>query len=360
MDSNYTRPFRLPTDYKYILKWTQAFAHHTSLVFRNGQKAFLDNNCSYSNCYFTNDKSLLIDLRNFDAILFDVENNWDSHPPGRSSHQKYIFKASESAAHYPVCSRFYDNYYNWTWTYKLDSDIRWSYVTILDKEDNVVGPKINMTWMSPMGSTPDIVKKKLVKKRRAVAWFVSNCQTKERRVIADNLAESLDKYKLKVDIYGWCGNRTCPRNRLEDCLDLLQKTYYFYLSFENSWAEDYVTEKIFHPLLHYTVPVVYGGADYTRFLPPGSYIDAGKLNSDEVASLISTAIKDRHVYEEYFRWHNHYVYKESPPKADICELCRRLNTEEKQSTVGNFRKWWNPRYKEICRRGPHFTDLKFY
>ncbi|CAF4761735.1 unnamed protein product [Pieris macdunnoughi] len=362
IQTNFTKPDRLYTDFKYILKWTEAFSHYNSRyskLFKTGQQAFMDNNCTYRNCFVSNDKSLLGDLRYYDAILFDVENNWDRHPPVRAAHQKYIFTASESSGYYPICSSEFDGYYNLTWTYKLNSDIRWSYFTILDKEDNVVGPKVNVSWILPMNPTPDHVKKKLRLKKKAVAWFVSNCQSKKRRIVADNLAKSLNKFRLKVDIYGWCGNKTCPKNRLEDCLDLLQKSYYFYLAFENSMAEDYVTEKILYPTQHYAVPIVYGGADYGRFLPPASYIDAGKLNSDEVATLIAAAIKDRNVYEEYFRWHNYYVYKEQPPIADICQLCKSLHTEETK-VVKNLRKWWNPQYKEICRHGSHFTDLNFY
>lgn len=37
--------------------------------------------------------------------------------------------------------------------------------------------------------------------------------------------------------------------------------YYFYFSIENSFSEDYVTEKLLHALKHYAIPVVYGGAN---------------------------------------------------------------------------------------------------
>lgn len=50
-------------------------------------------------------------------------------------------------------------------------------------------------------------------------------------------------------------------NGFEECIDIVEENYYFYLAFENS---DYVTEKLMTALDHYTVPVVLGGANYSR------------------------------------------------------------------------------------------------
>lgn len=261
----FEKPIRLKTDLKYILKYTTAYSHYSSSIYRNGQEAFVNYNCTYFNCFMTNDKSLITDIRFFDAILFDVENTWDHHPHMRSSHQKYIFTASESAQYYPICPSFFENYYNWTWSYKLDSDIRWSYITIVDKQGKVVGPKINMSWISPMEPISDKVKKKLSTKTKSAAWFVSNCLALSyRENTTKNIQTALSKYGLAVDIFGACGNMTCPRDRQEDCLNVLEEDYYFYFAFENSICEDYVTEKILHPLQHYAVPIVLGGADYSR------------------------------------------------------------------------------------------------
>lgn len=255
---------RLHTDYKYVLKWTKGFSHLDSPNYRRGQKVFLDHNCTYQNCYITTDKGLLVDIRHFDAFIFDVENTWDAHPPIVSPHQLLIFSATEPAFHFPVCHTEFNNYFHLTWTYKLNSDIIGSYITILDKKDNIVGPKVNMKWVDPMKPTSDDVKLKLLQKSKAVAWFVSNCNAQSRKHVAKNLSIALEKVKLNIDIYGGCGNLTCPRDRMEECLLLLQKKYYFYLAFENSLCEDYVTEKILYPLLQFTVPIVFGGADYTR------------------------------------------------------------------------------------------------
>lgn len=256
---------RLPTDYKYILKWTDAFVHYRTPLNRNEQKVFLKYNCTFNNCYLTTDRRLLSDVRHFDAILFDVENNWDFHPHSRSPYQKFILVGTESAEHYPLCYKNWDNYYNLTWTYRLDSDIRWSYITILDKNGTRVGPKFEMKWIEPMDATPDTVKEIIKGKNKTAAWFVSHCKTKSKREdYVDQLQAALMKYGLEVDVYGWCSRLQCPKDRLADCLDVLEREYFFYLAFENSFSEDYVTEKLLHAVHHHTVPIVFGGANYSR------------------------------------------------------------------------------------------------
>lgn len=265
MRLKYKVPFRLHTDLKYILRWTEGFSQYDQQMYKSGQETFIQNNCSYINCYMTTDKSLLGDPRNFDAILFDVENNWDEHPTLRRSEQNFIFMASESASNFPVCHPYFDSFYNWTWSYKLDSNILKTFLYIFDKNGRPVGPKIAMKWIDPMKPTSNDVKLRLNGKNKAVAWFVSNCRTKSRReYLANNLTRELKKHDMKIDIYGWCGKLTCPKDRMDECLNMLEENYYFFLVFENSLSEDYVTEKLMHALQHFTVPIVYGGANYSR------------------------------------------------------------------------------------------------
>lgn len=259
-------------DLIYILQWTPRKTEPFNFMER-GQDAFVNKGCNYTNCFITDDKSYFNDVRYFDVILFNAVNIRTylpvNLPPKRAKYQKYVFVSTESEANYPGNGE-YDGVFNWTWTYKFDSDISFSYIVVKNRRGDVIGPKKDMYWMSinEMKPTSKYIMRKLRKKRKAAAWFVSNCDTLSDRLnFGKALQQELRKYLQVLDIYGGCGDLTCPVDGLfEGCFALVEADYYFYLAFENSSSEDYVTEKLLTALEHFAVPIVYGGANYTRYL----------------------------------------------------------------------------------------------
>lgn len=53
---------------------------------------------------------------------------------------------------------------------------------------------------------------------------------------------------VSVDVYGACGKLACLRSDAK-CFKLLSSDYKFYLSFENSNCDYYITEKLFENAL---------------------------------------------------------------------------------------------------------------
>lgn len=263
--NNETRPM------KYILQWTSP--KNVPLVFMGeGQKGFIERGCPYTNCYVTGNKRYLDDITKYDVVAFSgpevIRLSQNSLPTKRSSHQKYVFASIESSDYYPVCSNKYDGYFNWTWTFRLDSEVRWGYFNIWDKNGNIVGPNKIMHWikLEDMEPISDGFKKQLRTKTKAAAWFVSNCVSKSKREkYTKDLQKALQKYNLVVDVYGKCGPLKCDRSKEKDCNQMLKEQYYFYLSFENSFSEDYVTEKLLNAVENDAVPIVFGAANYTRY-----------------------------------------------------------------------------------------------
>ena len=83
---------------------------------------------------------------------------------------------------------------------------------------------------------------------------------------------------------------------------MVERDYYFYLSFENSICADYVTEKFFNAMTKNIVPIVFGGTDYhgSAGAPPHSHINAFKDFKDpkQLALYLHSLIEDHEKYAE--------------------------------------------------------------
>ncbi|KAH9640722.1 hypothetical protein HF086_007293 [Spodoptera exigua] len=326
--------------FKYILVWTSL---KTDPLFnlRVARDAFIERACPITNCFVTGNRELLHDITKFDVIVFHapefVQKGVQSLPAQRKPHQKYIFTSMESAAYYPICNQKFLNFFNWTWTYKLNSDLNYAYFSVWNKNGSVIGPKEEMHWMKVEDMAPvnDTLKEILNGKTIAAAWFVSNCGAPSGRdKIAKQLQIELQTHGLRLDIYGSCGTMKCPKSSMDECMLKLRSDYYFYLSFENSFSDDYVTEKLLNALDNYAVPVVFGGANYTRFMPDGIYLSANTLTIKELAKKMADSIKNKELYYEYFKWHNHYSYRDVVASVETdpyCKLCEAINNEEEMS-----------------------------
>lgn len=268
-DFRYTDVYRkttyLPKNLKYILLWT--LRDYAPLSFlEDGQRSFLKNNCSVVNCYVTANRNFFgSNYTKFDAVAFNGRNLKMRLPRWRSPHQKYIYFNMESSDNYPVCQSKFDGFFNLTATYKLDSDIPLPYILIKNAKGEIVGPKRRMEWKQNVEIVGNEYIQRIENKTKAVAWFVSHCQTRSKReVFSKLLHEALKPYGFTVDVYGKCGSLVCSRTKRSNCDFMLKRDYFFYMSLENSFAEDYVTEKLLTALDNDLVPIVFGGADYSR------------------------------------------------------------------------------------------------
>lgn len=257
-------------DINYILLWTKNLTIPYKTM-NKGRNIFEERKCKYRNCYVTNNELYFNDVTDFDVIVFIGSQITKSTivPPKRADNQLYIFASKKPAKDYPMDGDF-DWFFNMTWTYRLDSDIPSWYIAVRNSTGGIVGPKRETHWMDlvEMASvTGDkYLTEKLHNKKTAVMWMSDNCNLAEMSSTREEYAKELEnhmlKYGLKFDIYGKCG-KICKS--LKECLTRLESDYYFYFAAEDSTSEDYVTEKLLYPLHHLAVPIVYGGANYTRY-----------------------------------------------------------------------------------------------
>lgn len=182
------------------------------------------------------------------------------------------------------------------------------------------------------------------KKTKTAAWFVSHCEVVSKR---EELVRGLQKH-TDVDIYGECGTLTCPKTSHDSCISMLDTTYYFYLAFENTLCHDYVTEKLFNVMNRNIVPIVFSGADISRFLPPKSYIDANDFSTvKQLSNYLKHLIDNPYEYVRYFWWKKHYrvVLPKGAPLCAICEKLNEFNFKYKKQVYENVDKWF---YDEAC------------
>ena len=130
---------------------------------------------------------------------------------------------------------------------------------------------------------------------------------------------------------------TCHKSA--GCNNFISSKYWFYLAFENSYCDDYITEKAYRTLSWNTVPIVRGGANYSKYLPPHSYIDTQDYESPKhLAIYLEQLMTNNSKYQEYFSWKSHYKYYTfGHTKRDgSCLLCKILH-DKKYKYKSNFR-----------------------
>lgn len=192
---------------------------------------FQQDQCPFANCLLTDNS------KNFDradAVLFQ-----SGFPPAfvhhssRNPAQLWIYFELEPPTHTLPLNNF-SHLFNWTATYRLDSTLVTPYAKFVPYQSSTNGRDISQAELGFLHN-----------RLRKVAWMVSNCDTTNNRW---DYVRKLQQH-IEVDIYGNCGPLKCPRSQENECLKMLQRTYKFYLAFENSNCIDYITEKFYQNAL---------------------------------------------------------------------------------------------------------------
>ncbi|KAL1470691.1 hypothetical protein MTO96_024107 [Rhipicephalus appendiculatus] len=135
-----------------------------------------------------------------------------------------------------------------------------------------------------------------------------------------------------------------PRNKTKKaghCFELLDRDYKFYLAFENSNCKDYITEKFFvNGLGRDVVPIVMGARplDYVRASPARSFIHVEDFPSVKaLAEYLHLLDRNDTLYNEYLRWKgsgefiNTYFW---------CRLCAMLHAPPLPKVYPDIGAWW--------------------
>ena len=228
-----------------------------------------------------------------------------------------------------------------TITYRHDSDVVVKYYDFIPHNSSLV-----------------VMSAKNKGRQKQAVWIVSHCNTFIKR---EQFVKLLQKY-INITIYGKCGKKIdnfCPHFS-QDCLQNIVREYKFYIAFENTLCDDYLTEKGPQFMSLPTIPIIMSYGNPEKYLPPKSFINVFDFQS--VASLANYLLyldKNYTAYWEYQSWKTKWKVRDHlKTRPDvICDICNSLYTGY-HNTYANLADWFAK--PGICREkglSGLFTDF---
>lgn len=193
-------------------------------------------------------------------------------------------------------------------------------------------------------STFDITKESKLRENK-ILWVVSNCNSRTKR---HDIAEALTKH-FPIDQYGKCSSNKERQKLSSEGFERALFKYKFYLAFENSNCQDYITEKAFYNALgHGSIPIVLGTNEnnYKNILPPNSFIHIDRYQSlRDLANELHRITENENLFKSYHQWRTEYRIIAWPSNYFIddlfCNLCIKLYEDDKPKSYNSFSNWLN-------------------
>lgn len=272
--------------------------------------------------------------------IYSPENLLTYH---RNLKQRWIWINQESPANIDH-AHLYNGLFNWTATYYRNSDIVIPYGRYVKTNYKVTRRQRNYKTTA----------RHLVRKKKGlIAWCVSDCGRLRQKYVLH-----LQKY-VNITVFGNCKDRfrysgTCLKGTKE-CSKLLSQ-FKFYLAFENSICQDYVTEKYWDNVLqHESVPIVFGANYDSTVAIPSSFINIRQFDSvANLAKFILYLDRNDEEFMKYFAWKERYTLL--PTKDLLCSICESLHDSTLPAKVHeNLGEFWSKKrhcdpYKFISQK----------
>ncbi|CAF5010339.1 unnamed protein product [Rotaria sp. Silwood1] len=350
--------------YHLVLLWTSLFNNyywHQDLFFNLSTII----SCSpIHQCQFTRDKRKLSQASVVAFHLYDINRNQlPERKQFKIDNQNWIFITGESPINfYYQNPSFYphllDQYFDRSISYKYDSPYSIFSPIIKTRILSNDQSNLSLSYQSQIQYEQKLNIKSLKLKKKPIAWIVSNCITFSQR---EKYVEKLKNF-IHIDIYGKCGI-LCSKENHHQCNINLDE-YYFYLAFENTRCNSYITEKFWNIISNNNyriVPIVMGANenDYKLIAPKQSYIHINNYKTPEdLAKYLNYLINNSEKYLQYLQWREYTIIESKFPTTWmnlLCPLCQMAY--ETQVTIDdrlNFSSWYNP--KIDC----HHNDVKMF
>lgn len=185
-------------------------------------------------------------------------------------------------------------------------------------------------------------------KSKGALAYVSNCNSMQYDRLT--VMRALSKH-IPVDIFGNCGmSDPCANVADRDaCRADMHRQYHFYLSFENSLCEDYISEKYWDRLSEpsFMLPVAMGGLsvqEYSEQSPENSFLHLRNFTSvDALGQYLKSLMENTKAYNGYHKWRESWdVYKRPIyTRFPSCDLCRIANEKPYMPADPNLSQKYN-------------------
>lgn len=319
-----------PASVKKIFLWTKQFRSWWWLSEAKQSLPTCSNRCVVTNS--------VEELNSSDAVLFHCEDIWKNRrslfatlyntlnemPKYRNPSQVWVFWSLEPVSHtYGVLPH---DTFNWTAHYRKDSTIFTPYDRYVKKTESE---------LNESGFLSNFKRDYLKDKTKMAVIVESNCQDQSRR---HRLVAEISKY-IHVDQFGECSNNViCPKSYSQETCDNYINHYKFYLAFENSICQDYITEKFWRTIVNrHQIPVVAASSATLELLPPKSYLNVFDFPSiKELTNKMKEISSNATLYNSYFKWMTYY--KRDDEHA-FCKLCKALHENRTPQVYHDLEGW---------------------
>ncbi|XP_069101766.1 alpha-(1,3)-fucosyltransferase C-like isoform X1 [Argopecten irradians] len=290
------------------------------------------NNCEYRCKMISGSK----EISSAKFVIFHGPRIRQKLPPKKSRGQLWILNGMESPVNYHTDLSNWSNVFNWTFTFRRDSDVLFFNFRFQNIPENKTASD---DWKT---------------KDRQAVWMVSNCRTYSKR---EEYVKQLQNFTT-VHVYGECGTHNCSRSKENTCMEILQNRYQYYLAYENSLCMDYVTEKGFKTYTYSpsTIPVMRGGSNYSLYFPPGSYINTKDFESAQtLGKTMHSKLMSEGQLDTYFSWTQSYSVDYTFRHDSWCALCKSMHhAENHERLYSNIKHWLFDNPRQGCKSP---TDL---
>ncbi|XP_045163858.2 alpha-(1,3)-fucosyltransferase fut-5-like [Mercenaria mercenaria] len=313
---------------KNILIWTPFLSDNIKESFEKCQSGCKDT------CHFTVNKS---EITTANAVLFNNFNlfpKWEietkttiAFPNYRRPDQVWVLFNMEPPGNMYWDTEVLNGVFNWTAWYRQDATLWLPYGSkyVLNRSESNAALAIfgNRNFHK--------------EKTEEVAGMISNCIDQAQRY---KIVYKIQKY-LATDMYGKCYGKPCDERAMQaknKSCDAILKQYKFYLAFENSLCNDYVTEKYWNALKREQIPIVNWKNISENIVIPNSYINVYDFKDiKSLANYVKKVSSNATLYNSYFQWKTKYKDRGS---CISCSLCHTLNRKNFQRQIySNIGDW---------------------